>query len=214
MLPKTGIGLSCKDWYSDICGVEMSMGSLTINFCYHCGSVMTRQIPASDNRMRDVCKSCGIIHYQNPTIITGCLPVFGDKILLCKRGIEPRKGFWTLPAGFMELGETIEEGAARETLEEAGAIVRIKSLYTLFDVAHAGQVSMFFLASMSSPEYQAGSESLEVALFREEDIPWDDLSFSTVSRTLRYYFHDREIRRYPLHRDRIMPLSLQAQENG
>ena len=174
-----------------------------IRFCSQCGASVAQKIPPGDNRLRAVCGQCGFINYQNPRIVTGCLPVYKDQVLLCKRGIEPRKGYWTLPGGFMELGETIEEGAARETVEEALADVEIQSLYTLFNVLPVGQVSVFYLARLNQPEFGAGPESEEVALFREQDIPWDELAFSTIAKTLRHYFEDRKQNIFPLHSDTI-----------
>ena len=149
------------------------------------------KIPADDSRERHVCDSCGAIHYFNPRNVVGSIPVYGDQILLCKRAIEPRYGYWTLPAGFMELGESTSAGAARETEEEAGAIVEIGPLYSLLNVPHAEQVHLFYLASMKSPEFKAGEESLEVALFHEQDIPWAEIAFPTVKQTLEWYFADR-----------------------
>jgi ADP-ribose pyrophosphatase YjhB (NUDIX family) len=132
-----------------------------------------------------------VIHYFNPRNVVGCIPVFGNQILLCRRAIEPRYGYWTLPAGFMELGESTSAGAARETHEEAGAIVEIGPLYSLLNVPHAEQVHLFYLANMTSPEFHAGKESLEVALFHEQDIPWNEIAFPTVKQTLEWFFADR-----------------------
>ena len=170
-----------------------------IRFCSSCGASVSQQVPAGDNRMRDVCDSCGKIHYQNPRMVTGTLPVYQGKVLLCKRAIEPRKGYWTLPGGFMELDETLEQGALRETLEEAGAEVRLQSLFTLFNVLAVGQVSVFFLSELPEPVFAAGEESLDVGLFSEEDIPWQDLAFDTIEITLKYYFRDRRKGVFPLH---------------
>ena len=149
------------------------------------------KIPADDSRERHVCESCGIVHYFNPRNVVGSIPVFGNQILLCRRAIEPRHGYWTLPAGFMELGESTSAGAARETQEEAGAIVEIGPLYSLLNVPHAEQVHLFYLATMTSAEFQAGEESLEVALFSEQDIPWHEIAFPTVKQTLEWFFADR-----------------------
>ena len=149
------------------------------------------KIPADDSRERHVCESCGIVHYFNPRNVVGSIPVFGNQILLCRRAIEPRHGYWTLPAGFMELGESTGARAARETHEEAGAIVEIGPLYSLLNVPHAEQVHLFYLATMTSAEFQAGEESLEVALFSEQDIPWHEIAFPTVKQTLEWFFADR-----------------------
>jgi ADP-ribose pyrophosphatase YjhB (NUDIX family) len=138
-----------------------------------------------------VCDACGSIHYQNPRNVVGTIPIHQRQVLLCRRAIEPRLGFWTLPAGFMELGESTTAGAARETYEEAGAIVEIGPLYSLLNVPHAEQVHLFYLATMSNPHFEAGEESLEVALFDEKDIPWSEIAFATVKQTLEWYFADR-----------------------
>jgi ADP-ribose pyrophosphatase YjhB (NUDIX family) len=149
------------------------------------------KIPADDSRERHVCESCGVVHYLNPRNVVGSIPVFEGQILLCRRAIAPRHGYWTLPAGFMELGESTSAGAARETQEEAGAIVDIGPLYSLLNVPHAEQVHLFYLANMTSTEFHAGEESLEVALFHERDIPWSEIAFPTVKQTLEWYFADR-----------------------
>jgi len=162
-----------------------------MKFCSNCASVLTIKIPADDSRPRHVCEACGSIHYQNPRNVVGSIPVYGKQVLLCRRAIEPRLGYWTLPAGFMELGESTSAGAARETHEEAGAIVEIGPLYSLLNVPHAEQVHLFYLATMSSPEFSAGEESLEVALFHDHEIPWDQLAFPTVKQTLEWFFADR-----------------------
>jgi ADP-ribose pyrophosphatase YjhB (NUDIX family) len=162
-----------------------------MKFCPNCAAVLTIKIPTDDSRERHVCETCGSIHYQNPRNVVGSIPVFRNQVLLCRRAIEPRYGYWTLPAGFMELGESTNHGAARETLEEAGATVQIGPLYSLLNVPHAEQVHLFYLATMSSPEFSAGEESLEVALFQEHEIPWDELAFPTVKQTLEWYFADR-----------------------
>lgn len=175
------------------------------HYCSICGHKTRRQVPHGDQRLRDVCSHCHTIHYQNPRVITGALAVYQDKVLLCKRAIEPRKGFWTLPGGFLELGETIESGAARETLEEACAHVVIESLYTLFNVVHVGQLSAFFLAKLETPEFAPGEESEEVALFAEHEIPWDQLAFSTIARTLQLYFTDRRQGVFPMRLELIPP---------
>jgi len=149
------------------------------------------KIPADDSRERHVCEACGIVHYFNPRNVVGSIPVFCNQILLCRRAIAPRHGYWTLPAGFMELGESTSAGAARETQEEAGAIVEIGPLYSLLNVPHAEQVHLFYLATMTSSEFKAGEESLEVALFSEQNIPWHEIAFPTVKQTLEWFFADR-----------------------
>lgn len=169
-----------------------------MNFCSHCGNNVRIAVPEGDNRPRHICDSCGTIHYQNPRIIAGCLPVYEDKVLLCKRAIEPRLGYWTLPAGFMENGESTEQAALRETYEEAFAEVEIQSLYTVTSILHVNQVQMFYLAHMPKPKFSASSESLEVALFSEDEIPWDDLAFQTIRNALEFYFEDRRLGEFPL----------------
>ena len=156
-----------------------------MRFCPNCGTKVNFQIPPGDNRERAVCPHCEHIDYDNPNVITGTLPIFENKVLLCKRNIEPRFGYWTLPAGFMENQETTTEAAIRETWEEAEARVTIDALYTVINVPQIDQVHLFFLASMRDDKFGAGPESLETQLFSEEDIPWDELAFPTVKRTLK-----------------------------
>ena len=169
-----------------------------MNFCSECGEKVRLGIPDDDNRPRHICDACDTIHYQNPKIVAGTIPVYGDKVLLCKRAIEPRLGYWTLPAGFMENEETTIEAAARETWEEAQAKVDVSHLYVLIDTTVISQVYMMFLADLPKPEYAAGPESLEVALFTEEEIPWGELAFPTIEKTLRLYFDDRRKGCFPL----------------
>ncbi|TEA77439.1 NUDIX hydrolase [Allopusillimonas ginsengisoli] len=168
-------------------------------FCSQCGSLLTRRIPPDDNRERDVCENCGAVHYQNPRNVVGVLPVWQDKILLCRRAIEPRFNKWTLPAGFMELGETTAQGAMRETQEEAGAQIELGPLYTVIDVPHAEQVHFFYLAKVLSEDMVPGPESLEARFFDETEIPWDQLAFRTVITTLEHYIADRRKGSFPLH---------------
>ncbi|GGX91852.1 ADP-ribose pyrophosphatase [Litchfieldella qijiaojingensis] len=175
-----------------------------MNFCSHCGHSVHFAIPDGDDRPRYICEACGTIHYQNPRIVAGTLPVKGTKILLCKRAIAPRKGYWTLPAGFMENAETTLEAAARETLEEACAEVSLHGLYTLINLPHINQVYMIFLADLWG-SFDAGPESLEVALFEEHEIPWDELAFPTIERTLHHFYADREQGAFPLHISDITP---------
>ncbi|MDZ7751888.1 MAG: NUDIX hydrolase [Gammaproteobacteria bacterium] len=171
-----------------------------MKFCSECGSrTMEWRVPEGDNRPRHVCGECGVIFYQNPKIVAGCLPVWEDRVLLCRRAIEPRYGYWTLPAGFMENGETTEEAAVRETLEEASARVRIQGLYTVLSLPHVSQVYMLFRSELTDLDFGPGAESLEVALFREAEIPWDELAFATIRETLKAYFHDRREGMFPVH---------------
>ena len=160
-------------------------------FCSACGAPVIRRVPAGDSRERDCCDACGAVHYMNPRPVVGTIPVWDDRILLCRRAIEPRHGFWTLPAGFMEVGETTGEGALRETIEEAGARIELGPLFSVIDVPHVEQVHMFFRARLLDLAFAPGQESLEVRLFTESEIPWDQLAFRTVSATLRLYFADR-----------------------
>lgn len=169
-----------------------------MNFCSQCGHHVRFAIPDGDDRPRYLCDSCGAIHYQNPRIVAGTLPVSGSRVLLCKRAISPRKGYWTLPAGYMENGETTSEAALRETWEEACARVDILNLYTLINLPHINQVYMIFLAELQGG-FDIGPESLEVALFEEQEIPWDQLAFPTIERTLLLYYADRHTGNYPLH---------------
>ncbi|WP_171165706.1 NUDIX hydrolase [Usitatibacter palustris] len=161
-------------------------------FCNRCGANASQRIPEGDNRERAVCDACGTIQYLNPKIVVGCLPVWEDKILLCKRAIEPRRGLWTLPGGFMENGETAAEGAAREAMEEANARVEITDLYTVYSIPHISQVYMMFRARLLDRDVSPGIESLEVKLVTEDEIPWDELAFTMARRTLKHYLEDRK----------------------
>ena len=169
-----------------------------MNFCIKCGASVSMIVPDGDTRERAVCDNCGHIHYVNPRIVTGCLPVHKDQVLLCKRAIEPRYGFWTLPAGYLENGETVAVGAARETMEEANANVTGLELYTVFSLPHISQIYMFFLSELNKAEFSSGEESLEVKLFSEDEIPWDSLSFPVVTQTLEFFFKDRKTSAFPL----------------
>jgi len=163
-----------------------------MNYCSECAAPVELRIPEGDNLPRHICGSCKTIHYINPKVVVGCIPEWEDKILLCRRAIEPRLGLWTLPAGFMENFETTMEGAARETLEEALATVDISALYTLINLPQINQVYVMFRGSMRTPDYGPGEESLEVELCDEQDIPWDKMAFPVVEQTLRLYFRDRQ----------------------
>ncbi|MEX0943373.1 MAG: NUDIX hydrolase [Pseudomonadales bacterium] len=169
-----------------------------MNYCSHCGHPVSQKIPAGDNRHRYVCDQCERIHYQNPRIIAGCVPVFEEKVLLCRRAIEPRSGYWTLPAGFLENGETTAIGAERETREEANANVEIIDLYTLFSLPHISQVYLFFRARLLDLDFSAGEETTEVRLFSEHEIPWDQLAFPVISQTLGHYFADYPQQTFPV----------------
>ena len=163
-----------------------------MKFCSECGNSVTWRMPVGEDRERHVCNSCDTVHYQNPHVITGCLPVYQDKILLCKRAIEPKLGLWTLPAGFLENGETSAEGAIRESWEEARTTLRINKLYALFNLPHVNKLYLFYYATLVNTDFSAGPESLDVALFKESEIPWDSLAFPAVERTLRHYFNDKK----------------------
>lgn len=169
-----------------------------MNFCHVCGSKVERIIPENDDRHRHVCKSCGEVHYQNPRIIVCTLPCHEDKVLLCKRSIEPRFGFWTVPGGFMENDETIHEGALRETLEEACARVELHGLYTYYSLPHINQAHLFFRSTLLDLDFAAGFESQEVGLFSKEEIPWDDIAFLPVGNTLEHYFNDLADGKFPI----------------
>jgi ADP-ribose pyrophosphatase YjhB (NUDIX family) len=178
-----------------------------MKYCSVCAHPVSLQIPPGDNRERFVCNACGTIHYENPRNVVGTIPVWQDQILLCRRAIEPRHGFWTLPAGFMELGETTAQGALRETLEEAGARVELQALFSLLNVPHVDQVHLFYRARLLDLNFAPGEESLEVRLFTEAEIPWDELAFATTAQTLRFYFADREQGHYGIHTgDVVRPL--------
>ncbi|MGI9233175.1 MAG: NUDIX hydrolase [Woeseiaceae bacterium] len=161
-----------------------------MNYCSNCGGPVSRRTPEKDTHERWVCDNCDTVHYQNPLIVVGCVAERNGKVLLCKRAIEPRYGYWTVPAGFMELGETLAGGAARETLEEACATVELGHLFASVDVIDAGQVHLFFSGKLVS-DYGVGDESLEVALFSEDEIPWSEIAFHSGKFALRKYFQDR-----------------------
>ncbi len=182
-----------------------------MKFCMLCGNTLTLRIPATDDRERHVCDSCNHVHYQNPRVIVVALPCFADKVLLCRRAIEPRYGLWTLPGGFMENGESTLEAARRETLEEACARIEVHDLYALFNVIHIDQVHLFFRATLLNLDFAPGKESLEVRLFREEEIPWHELAFPAVTSTLQHYFHDLPTRRFPL---RLADVTVSANNSG
>ena len=171
-----------------------------IKHCRQCGTAVQHRMPDDgDTKVRAVCPACHTIHYINPLNVVGTIPVWGDQVLLCKRNIEPRKGKWTLPAGFMELGETTAEGAARETVEEAGAQFDMQALFSLINVARVGQVHLFYRATLLSPTFAPGTETQEALLFDEADIPWDEIAFRTVKETLEHFFADRRAGHFGFH---------------
>jgi ADP-ribose pyrophosphatase YjhB (NUDIX family) len=162
-----------------------------IKHCRACGNTTSYRVPADDNRERAVCGQCGEIHYENPINVVGTVPVWQDQVLLCRRNIEPRRGLWTLPAGFLELGESTAEGALRETDEEAGARIELEGLFTVLNVVRVGQVHFFYRARLQDTAFAPGPETIEAQLFREDEIPWEEIAFRTVRDTLRHYFEDR-----------------------
>ena len=164
-----------------------------VDYCRQCGTKVEHRIPDDgDTKTRAVCPACHVVHYENPLNVVGTVPYLDDRVLLCKRNIEPRKGYWTLPAGFMELGETTGAGAARETDEEAGADITLGPLFSVINVPHVGQVHLFYLAQLNSSKFNPGWETMEAQLFTEAEIPWDDIAFRTVKVTLKRYFEDRK----------------------
>ncbi|GAB3760997.1 NUDIX hydrolase [Ramlibacter monticola] len=171
-----------------------------IKHCRNCGTaVVYRRPDDGDQHERAVCPACDTIHYENPLNVVGTVPYLGDKVLLCKRNIEPRWGKWTLPAGFMELGETTAQGAMRETHEEAGAQIELEGLFTVLSVPGVGQVHLFYRARLLSDVFDPGFETLEARLFGEHEIPWDEIAFRTVRETLERFFADRGRGQFAVH---------------
>ncbi len=162
-----------------------------MKFCSNCGAPVSARVPDGDTLPRYVCDACATIHYQNPKIVAGCIPIWEDKVLLCRRAIEPRYGLWTVPAGFMEKGETTLQAAIRETQEEAGAKVEIEGLCTLFNLPHIDQVYLLYRARLLDLDYAPGHETLEAQLFNEAEIPWNEIAFRVIRETLKLYFGDR-----------------------
>lgn len=178
-----------------------------MKFCSNCGHTVTLKVPPGDTLPRHVCEACHTIHYLNPRMVVGCIVEWDDRILLCRRAIEPRYGYWTVPAGFMENGETTQQGAARETLEEAHARVEMGPLYALYNIPHINQVYILFRARLLDLDFRPGTESLEVKLVAEAELPWDELAFATVRNTLRHYYSDRRTGDYGVHTGTIEPLA-------
>jgi ADP-ribose/FAD diphosphatase len=170
-----------------------------MKFCSACAAPVARQIPKGEDRERWVCTACGTIHYENPRMVVGCIIEEQGRILLCKRAIEPRHGFWTVPAGFLELGESTVQGAIRETYEEAGAQVEVIAPYAHFDIPYIGQAYIFYRARMLGPEMGPGTESLEVELVAPKDIPWNDLAFPVVRTALELHAEDTERGEFRMH---------------
>ncbi|MCG8685169.1 MAG: NUDIX hydrolase [Desulfobacterales bacterium] len=164
---------------------------MSIKFCSQCGSSMTQRIPEDDDHLRAVCSQCDHIHYENPKVVVGTIPIFGDQILMCKRNIEPRKGKWTLPAGYLENRESVQDGAVRETLEETKGQVRIIAPYRMFNILFVDQIYLMFMAELLSEDFGPTAESTDVRLFFESEIPWDDIAFEVIRQTLKDFFKDR-----------------------
>ena len=171
----------------------------SIKHCRACGGEVLYRTPADDNRDRATCTVCETIHYENPLNVVGTLPVWEDRVLLCRRNIEPRRGLWTLPAGFMELGESTAEGAVRETVEEAGARIELQELFTLLNVVRVGQVHLFYRARLLDTDFAPGPETIEAELFAEADIPWDEIAFRTTKKTLEHFFDARRAGHFGTH---------------
>lgn len=177
-----------------------------MKFCSQCSAPVRLRVPPGDTLERHVCDACHAIHYQNPRMVVGCVVEWDDRVLLCRRAIEPRHGLWTVPAGYLEKGETIEQGAERETLEEANARIEIGPLYAVYNIPHIGQVYLLFRARLLDANVHPGAETLEVRLYNETEIPWDQLAFATVRNTLQHYFSDRRRGEFQLHMGTIEPL--------
>lgn len=169
-----------------------------MKFCSACGATVELRIPREDSRPRHVCTQCATIHYENPKLVVGSIPVWEDKILLCKRAIEPRHGLWTLPGGFMENGESTGAAAIRETLEEANARVALDDLYSMYSLPYINQVHLFFRARLLDLDFSPGTESLEVRLFSEAEIPWKELAFRPVRFSLEHFFAERKTGKFKL----------------
>ncbi|MCE6855127.1 NUDIX hydrolase, partial [Acinetobacter baumannii] len=174
-------------------------------FCGSCGQKTSWIIPAGDHNLRQVCTSCHQIHYANPKIVSGALVTWQDKVLLCRPAIEPRYGYWTLPAGYMELGETMEQGATRETWEEAEAKIEIEKLFCMYNFPQIGHVYVLFKAQLINGIFGNGPETIESRLFSENEIPWSELAFSSISQTLKHYFHDRKKGALEFHLETLNP---------
>jgi ADP-ribose pyrophosphatase YjhB (NUDIX family) len=184
-----------------------------MNYCSNCGDTVKYSVPPGDDRPRYLCESCGIIHYQNPKMVVGCIPEKNGKILLCRRAIEPRSGKWTLPAGYLENGETVAQGAIREAFEEARANIEILAPYALFNICYVNQVYLMFRARLIGNNFKAGSESTDVRLFSETEIPWNQIAFTVIEETLRHYFKDHPTGLFPFHIGDILSKTEIGMEN-
>ena len=178
-----------------------------MRFCSNCGAPVALKIPPGDNLPRHVCDACSTVHYSNPKMVIGCIPEWRDRVLLCRRAIEPRYGLWTLPAGFMENGETVAQAALRETLEEARARVELTGMFSVLSVPHVNQVHIFYRARLLDLEFGPGAESLDVQLYPEAEIPWQEIAFRTVSTTLKHYYTDRTAGAFGFHSGEILPVT-------
>ena len=176
-----------------------------MNYCTYCGAELAFKVPPGDDRPRFVCDACNTVHYENPKMVVGCIPEWGDRILMCRRAIEPRYGRWTLPAGYLEKGETVSEAAKREAFEEARALVEKLTPYALFNLTFVNEVYLMFRGRLVDANYEPGDESLEVKLMTEDEIPWDQIAFSVIRETLRRYFKDRETDYFSFHMGDIFP---------
>lgn len=176
-----------------------------VNYCSVCGAKVSRKVPAGDSMLRNVCDACQTVHYSNPKLVVGTMPIWGDQVLLCKRAIEPRYGKWTLPAGFMENGESVAAAALRETAEEACARVTLGEVSTMISLPHISQVHVIYHAQLLDTDFAPGEETLELRLFREDEIPWDEIAFRTVRLTLEHYFVDRREGRYSFRTMELKP---------
>jgi ADP-ribose pyrophosphatase YjhB (NUDIX family) len=174
-----------------------------MKFCSNCGAAVASRVPPGDSLPRYVCDACGSIHYENPKLVLGSIPECEGRVLLCRRAIEPRYGYWTLPAGFMENGETAGEAAVRETLEEAGARIELGAAFSMVAVPDVNQVHVFFRARLLDLEFKPGVESIEVALFEEARMPWKDIAFRTVGLTLKHWFADRARGAFAFHAEEL-----------
>lgn len=185
-----------------------------IKFCNRCGAPTAFKVPPGDSLPRHMCTGCGHIHYENPRLVVGCVASWEGRILLCRRAIEPQKGLWTLPAGFMENGETTAEAACRETHEEAGARITIDAPFAMVSIAHINQVHLFYRGRLASPEHAAGEESLEVALLDPPDIPWRDIAFRSVTHCLERYLDDLARGSFGFHETTLPPLNAAAVQSS
>ena len=175
-----------------------------MKFCSNCAAPVVKRVPPGDNLPRWVCDQCGEIHYQNPRMVIGAIPEFEGKLLLCRRAIEPRYGYWTLPAGFMENDETTGQAALRETLEEAGARIELGEAFSMISVPYVNQVHLFYRAKLKDLDFKAGEESLEVALYEEAHVPWKEIAFRTVAATLKHWFADRSRGAFGFHAEDLI----------